>query len=142
MADAFDRARTFALEVQSSERDIAGFFAATQFDGGRRLIDFFDAPSLSAIRAAPGAGETLDRDLAQRALLNAAPGRLHQEIAPHFAELTRHPVENRTAQMAHRLFLPLRALRAFVTVGAVRLHGERGLLALLRDQGYRVSVVC
>ena len=43
--------------------------------------------------------------------------------------------------MAHRLFLPLRAGRVFVAVGALHLHGRRGLLALLREQGYRVSVV-
>ena len=231
VSEAFDRARTFAPEVHFSESDIAGFFAAAQFDDGRRLTDFFDAASLSAIRAALGAtapaddvlvrlkpwavllklgeqpaadgGETLDRnlladamrrrlavvglelpdeqisafdaiplatqvalvqfvlahrdmlarnheavirawldrDLAQLALLGAAPGRLYPEIAPHFAELTRHLVENRTAQMAHRLFLPLRAGRVFVAVGALHLHGERGLLALLRALGYRVSVV-
>jgi hypothetical protein len=231
VSDAFDRARTFALEVHFSERDIAEFFAAAQFDDGRRLTDFFDAASLSAIRAALGAaspaddvlvrlkpwavllklgeqtaaggaetlddkllagamrrrleivglelpdeqisafdaiplatqvvlvqyvlahrdelarnhdaaiGAWLDRDLAKLALLNAVPGRLHPEIAPHFAELTRHLVENRTVQMAHRLFLPLRAGRVFVAVGALHLHGERGLLALLRGQGYRVSVV-
>jgi len=83
----------------------------------------------------------LDRDLARLADLNRAPGRRHPEIAPHYAELTRHLIENRSAQMAHRLFLPLRAGRVFVAVGALHLHGERGLLVLLRDQGYHVSTV-
>ena len=83
----------------------------------------------------------LARDLAQLARLNVAPGREYPAIAPHFAELTRHLVENRSVQMAHRLFLPLRAGRVFVAVGALHLHGRRGLLALLWEQGYRVSVV-
>jgi uncharacterized protein len=231
VSDAFARARTFALETYLSELDVDEFFAAAQFDDRRRLTDYFDAPSLAAIRAALGAalppedvlvrlkpwaillklgerpaaggGETLDgrllaeakrrriaivglelpdeqisvldaiplatqvalvqfvlahrdalagdhdaviaawldRDLARLAFLNAAPGRRHPEIARHFAELTRHVVENRTTQLAHRLFIPLRAGRVFVAVGALHLHGERGLLALLRTQGYRVSVV-
>jgi uncharacterized protein YbaP (TraB family) len=83
----------------------------------------------------------LDRDIAKLAFLNAAPGREHPEIARHFAELTRHVIADRTAQMAHRLFIPLRAGRVFVAVGALHLYGEHGLLALLRAQGYRVSVV-
>ena len=83
----------------------------------------------------------LGRDLAELAALNAAPGRAHPEMAVHFAELTRHLIDNRSVQMAHRLFLPLRAGRVFVAVGALHLYGTRGLLALLKAQGYRVSMV-
>lgn len=83
----------------------------------------------------------LDRDLARLAALNAQPGRLHPEIAPHLAELTRHLVDDRTILMAHRLFLPLRVGHVFVAVGALHLYGEQGLLALLRAQGYRVRRV-
>jgi len=82
-----------------------------------------------------------DRDLARIAALNAAPGRAHPEIAPHIAELVRHLVEDRSVQMAHRLFLPLRGGRVFVAVGALHLYGDRSLLALLRAQGYRVRRV-
>ena len=231
VADAFGGARVLALEIHLGEAEIAALFAATQFDDGRRLTDFFDAATLNAIRAtlgsdAPpddvflrlkpwavllrlgeqpvaGASETLDarllaeakrrrlniiglelpdeqiaafdaiplatqvalvqfvlahrgelardhdavlaawlaRDLAKLAALNAAPGREYPALAPHFAELTRHLVENRSVQMAHRLFLPLRAGRVFVAVGALHLYGRRGLLVLLREQGYRVSIV-
>ena len=81
------------------------------------------------------------RDLARLAALNAAMGREYPAMAPHFAALTLHLVENRSAQMAHRLFLPLRAGRVFVAVGALHLYGPRGLPALLREQGYRVNVV-
>ena len=83
----------------------------------------------------------LARDLARLAALNAARGREYPAMAPHFAALTLHLVENRSAQMAHRLFLPLRAGRVFVAVGALHLYGPRGLPALLREQGYRVNVV-
>ncbi len=83
----------------------------------------------------------LARDLARLAALGDAPGRTYPAFAPHFAELTRHLVENRSAQMAHRLFLPLRNGRVFVAVGALHLYGRRGLLALLRDQGYAVRRV-
>lgn len=58
-----------------------------------------------------------------------------------FAELVRHLVEDRSVQMAHRLFLPLRGGRVFVAVGALHLYGDRSLLALLRAQGYRVRRV-
>ena len=230
MAEAFDQARTLALETYLSEVDIDAFFAAAQFGDGRRLSEFFDAPTVASIRSALGAasppdevllrlkpwalllklgerpatagGEMLDgrllaeakrrgmaivglelpdeqisafdaipmatqvalvqfvlahrdalardheaviaawldRDLERLAFLNAA-GREHPEIARHFAELTRHVVDDRTAQFAHRLFIPLRAGQVFVAVGALHLPGKRGLLALLRAQGYRVSVV-
>jgi uncharacterized protein YbaP (TraB family) len=83
----------------------------------------------------------LDRDLAALAKLRDAPGRVDPLIAPHFAELNLHLVENRSAQMAHRLFLPLRGGRIFVAVGALHLYGERGLLALLGEQGYAVRRV-
>ena len=83
----------------------------------------------------------LDRDLAALAALNVAQQRRHPEVAPHLAQLTRHLVENRSVQMAHRLFLPLRRGRVFVAVGALHLHGPASLLALLREQGYRVRRV-
>jgi len=231
--EALADARTLALEIRLGEGDIAAFFDAAQFDDGRRLDDFFDPPTVAAIRAAladavpdgaalarlkpwavllklaeqpvaTGDGaETLDhallvaairrklavvalespdeqiaafdaiplptqvalvkfvlqdrealtrdhdavvaawldRDLERLAALNAEPGRLHPEVAPHLAELTRHLVDDRTVLMAHRLFVPLRGGRVFVAVGALHLYGERGLLALLRAQGYRVRRV-
>jgi uncharacterized protein YbaP (TraB family) len=231
--DALAAARTFALEIRLGEGDIAEFFEAAQFDDGRRLGDFFDPPTVAAIRfaladvvpddatltrlkpwaillklaeqpaAASDTGETLDRallemairrklgiiglespeeqiatfdaiplptlvalvtmvladrealtrdhegivaawldrDLARLAAINAAPGKLHPEIAASLVELTRRVVDDRTILMAHRLFVPLRGGRVFVAVGALHLYGERGLLALLRAQGYKVRRV-
>ena len=83
----------------------------------------------------------LDRDLGRLAELNAAQRRKYPEVAPHLAELTRHLIDDRSVQMAHRLFLPLRSGRVFVAVGALHLYGERSLLALLREQGYRIHRV-
>jgi uncharacterized protein YbaP (TraB family) len=83
----------------------------------------------------------LGRDLAALAALEASQRRRHPDAAPHLAELARHLVENRSVQMAHRLFLPLRGGRVFVAVGALHLAGERSLLALLREQGYRIHPV-
>jgi uncharacterized protein YbaP (TraB family) len=83
----------------------------------------------------------LDRDLALLEALNRAPGRDNPEIAAAFVELERNIVDNRSVQMAHRLFVPLRSGRVFVAVGALHLDGSRSLLALLREQGYRVQRV-
>ena len=43
--------------------------------------------------------------------------------------------------MYHRLFLPLRSGRVLVAIGAMHLHGRKGLLALLRGDGYRIARV-
>ena len=83
----------------------------------------------------------LARDLSRLAALAKAPGRADPAMAPHFAQLTRHVVVNRSVQFAHRLFLPLRGGGVFVAVGALHLYGPDGLLALIRDQGYRVRRV-
>lgn len=83
----------------------------------------------------------LARDLARLAALAAAPGRADPAMAPHFAELSRHVVVNRSVQFAHRLFIPLRGGGVFVAVGALHLYGPEGLLALIRAQGYRVRRV-
>ena len=80
----------------------------------------------------------LARDLVRlRSLaLDAAHG--DAAMRPHVAALLRHLVDDRSALMAHRLFLPLRDGRVFVSVGALHLDGPKGLVALLRAQGYRV----
>lgn len=81
------------------------------------------------------------RDLARLHALSLAPGLADPALAPHLSELMRHLIDNRSVLMAHRLFLPLRSGRVFVAVGALHLYGANGLLALIRDQGYRVRRV-
>jgi uncharacterized protein YbaP (TraB family) len=83
----------------------------------------------------------LQRDLSRLAALNLAPGRNDPALAAALVELTRNIIDNRSAQMAHRLFVPLKSGRVFVAVGALHLYGPKSLLALVRDQGYRVTRV-
>ncbi|MEO8485156.1 MAG: TraB/GumN family protein [Betaproteobacteria bacterium] len=66
------------------------------------------------------------RDLDRlRALgLDAAHG--DPAMRRHVAALMRHLVGDRSALMAHRLFLPLREKRVFVSVGALHLDGPEG----------------
>ena len=81
------------------------------------------------------------RDLAG---LHAASERVedrYPEMARHYRILYRSVVDNRTVVMAYRLFIPLREGHAFVAVGANHLYGEHGLLALIEEQGYRVTRV-
>lgn len=61
----------------------------------------------------------------------------YPEIAPHHAELMKRVVLDRSVVMAYRMQRELRRGRAFVAIGALHLFGERGVLALLEDDGYR-----
>ena len=81
------------------------------------------------------------RDLAALHSVSDRVGARYPEMASHYRVLFRTVVENRTVVMAHRLFVPLREGRAFVAVGANHLYGDRGLLALIEAQGYRVTRV-
>ena len=83
----------------------------------------------------------LKRDLVALSHINRAAEAHDPELATHYAVLTRRIVDNRSVVMAYRLFLPLRAGKVFVAVGALHLYGEQGLLALLRQQGYQVRRV-
>jgi uncharacterized protein len=63
------------------------------------------------------------------------------ELASHLRALMRHLITDRNIVLAHRLHLPLARGRVFVAVGALHLQGRDGLLALIRNQGYRVTRV-
>jgi hypothetical protein len=78
-------------------------------------------------------------DLAALARIPRRLGREFPGMGPHYAQLTRHIIEDRTVVMHHRLFMPLRGGRVLVAIGASHLYGERGLLALLRRDGYRIT---
>lgn len=83
----------------------------------------------------------LKRDLAGIRAVNERIAARFPRMAPHYQTFSRHLVENRSVAMAHRLYLPLRAGRVFVAVGAAHLYGNAGLLRLIEKQGYRVSRV-
>lgn len=65
--------------------------------------------------------------------------RRHPEIVPHHAELVKRVVLDRSVVMAFRMQRELRRGRAFVAVGALHLYGDRGVLALLEEDGYRAE---
>ena len=81
------------------------------------------------------------RDLAALAHISGAAAGADIGLARHYARLTRALVEDRSALMAYRLFLPLKHGGVFVAVGALHLYGAKGLLAQLRKQGYQLRRV-
>ena len=74
--------------------------------------------------------------------------RIHQEfaerypaIADRYASLTKRVVFDRSVVMAFRMQRQLRKGRAFVAAGVLHLYGRKGVLALLEQDGYRVTRV-
>lgn len=123
--------------LESLDEQVAAFDAiplATQVALLRHALDHL--PELDA-QLEPAIQAWLSRDLARLAKLSAEAAGGDAELARHYAELTHQLIENRSVLMAHRLFLPLQHGRVFVAVGALHLYGSKGLLALLREQGYR-----
>jgi uncharacterized protein len=62
--------------------------------------------------------------------------RRHPQIAAHQAVLTKRVVHDRSVVMAFRAQRQLRRGGAFVALGALHLYGEKGVLALLEEDGY------
>jgi len=109
--------------------------AETQIALLRHALDH--RPELEALLE-PTIRAWLSRDIGEVARINRAAAGGDPDLVRHYAILTQQLVGNRTALMAYRLFLPLRRGRVFVAVGALHLYGAKGLLAQLREQGYRV----
>ena len=55
--------------------------------------------------------------------------------------MTKRVLYDRSVVMAYRMQRELRRGNAFVAVGALHLHGSRGVLALLEEDGYRATRV-
>jgi len=61
----------------------------------------------------------------------------HAEVAAYQAALTKRIVHDRSVVMAFRMQSELRRGHAFVALGALHLYGEKGVLALLAQDGWR-----
>ena len=83
----------------------------------------------------------LERDLAAIWRLRERFVARHPQIAPHQAVMTKRVVHDRSVVMAFRMQRELRRGQAFVALGALHLYGERGVLALLEEDGYRAQRV-
>jgi uncharacterized protein YbaP (TraB family) len=78
-------------------------------------------------------------DLAALARVDEQVDAHYPGMGVHYRQLRVHIIEGRTVLMHHRLFMPLRAGGVFVAIGASHLDGEQGLLAMLEEDGFRVS---
>ena len=65
----------------------------------------------------------------------------YPDLASHYASFTKRVVLDRSVVMAFRMQRQLRKGRAFVALGALHLYGPKGVLALLEQDGYRVTRV-
>ncbi|HUG78713.1 MAG TPA: TraB/GumN family protein [Burkholderiales bacterium] len=65
----------------------------------------------------------------------------YPEVAPHQAVMTKRVLHDRSVVMAFRMQRRLRRGNAFVALGALHLYGEKGVLALLENDGYRSARV-
>jgi uncharacterized protein YbaP (TraB family) len=134
------RARGLKIELlELVEEQIAAFDAVplgTQVALLKHVLA--ERPALAA-GVEPTIQAWLRGDLARLARLNAVSKDRFPEMSRHFQILTRHIIHDRNVLMHHRLFMPLRAGRVFIAVGAMHLHGDKGLLALIAQDGYRVT---
>jgi uncharacterized protein YbaP (TraB family) len=83
----------------------------------------------------------LERDLAAIWREREQFAARHPQIAAHQAAMTKRVVHDRSVVMAFRMQRELRRGDAFVALGALHLYGERGVLALLEEDGYRAQKV-
>lgn len=67
--------------------------------------------------------------------------RRHPQIATHHAMFVQRVIYDRSVVMAYRMQRQLREGNAFVALGALHLHGAKGVLNLLEGDGFRVTRV-
>jgi uncharacterized protein YbaP (TraB family) len=83
----------------------------------------------------------LDADLAAIWRLREEFVQRHPRIAAHQAVMTKRVLYDRSVVMAFRMQRQLRRGGAFVALGALHLYGDKGVLALLEEDGYTASRV-
>jgi len=86
-------------------------------------------------------GAYLARDLAAIWRLRERFLARYPEVAAHQAIMTKRLLYDRSVVMAYRVQQELRRGEAFVAVGALHLHGAKGVLALLAQDGYHATRV-
>jgi len=129
------------LGLEGIEEQIAVFDRiplATQIDLLKHALDNRD---YFVTMVEPTIQAWMKRDLAGLIAVQERTAARFPEMAEHYRILFKRVVENRSIVMAYRLYMPLREGRAFIAVGANHLYGERGMLALIAKQGYRVQRV-
>jgi uncharacterized protein YbaP (TraB family) len=135
-------ARAHRLRVTSLElvdEQVAAFDAVpfeSQVAMLRHALDHRDA---LAATLEPTIAAWQRRDLAALAHIPDRMSRDFPDVAVHYRRFAKHLIDDRTALMHYRLFIPLREGRVFAAIGATHLYGSRGLLAMLGHDGYKVT---
>jgi uncharacterized protein len=83
----------------------------------------------------------LERDLAAISRLRERFIARYPEVAAHQAIMTKRVLYDRSVVTAYRMQRELRRGDAFIALGALHLHGAKGVLALLEQDGYRTARV-
>lgn len=136
---ALARARRLPVRtLESADEQLCAFDAIPLDSQVALLLDALGHPADRTDARERALRSYLAGDLAALAALPPA-ARRDPALAPHYRALAKHLIVDRTVVMHHGLFVPLRAGGVFVAVGASHLYGDKGLLALLRADGYRIT---
>ena len=144
-AEALRRGMTVAA-LETLDEQVAVFAGMAEADMVQLLLAIVDtaaeagglAPYIDEFLEAV-TGHYLEGDLA--AILALSRGQLPGGDAALAERLMTRMIDDRNHRFADRLDDALRKGGAFVAVGALHLPGEAGLVALLEDQGFTVSVL-
>ena len=140
LAAARDRRLRF-VSLESIDEQIAAFDSIPMASQVALLRNAVEQRAAIEAMTEPTIAAWHRGDLAELARLPERFARQFPGMTPHYAALRRHIIEGRTVLMHHRLFMPLRSGGVLVAVGALHLYGNEGLLALLVQDGYRVTRV-
>ena len=136
---ALARARRLPVRtLESADEQLCAFDAIPLDTQVALLVDTLGHPADGSEARERAMRSYLAGDLAALAALPPA-ARRDPALDPHYRALAKHLIVDRTVVMHHSLFVPLRAGGVFVAVGASHLYGDKGLLALLRADGYRIT---